>query len=75
MEYRGKLYAKIGKKFIELDKTTEDWAKLQTELKEAKERIDELIINQNDVLLQLEKNESMTDFVIATETVRILLTK
>ena len=48
---------------------------LQTELKEARERIDELIINQNDVLQQLEKNESMADFVIATETVRILLTK
>jgi hypothetical protein len=30
--------------------------------------------NQNKLLLQLEKNESMADYVIATETVRAILT-
>jgi len=30
--------------------------------------------NQNKLLLQLEKNESMADFAIATETVRAILT-
>jgi len=32
MEYKGRLYAKMGGKYCPLDQTTEDWDKLESQL-------------------------------------------
>ena len=39
MEYKGKLYGKLGHKYFDTAKTSEDWDKMEDEIKLLKEQL------------------------------------
>ena len=47
MEYKGKLYGKVGKEYIETTEDTYDVEKIKTDLKEARERIEDMLKNDD----------------------------
>lgn len=67
MRYSGKLYGKLGRKYIELEDTAEEVERLKAELKEAQDKLKALSSIKKDVESLRALNKSLTGILYKEE--------